>query len=356
MNTLRLVFIILSLSLFASCGKQSSINLVDTGSLVRAGNGGLYSTGCLRASASPSDIAKCQISEGDDKVASSNRGARGIADQYYNYGGGTNGYSNPLSFPYGGQNGQYYNWNYNQSWAWNPNQFTQNSWQNFFQYGGQQVWGDPNGWLQFIYGYGYGQGNDFHYGGGNSLCNIGWLQGQSFQPSQYGQDYLLCGNQWDPNNGYGYSPGWGGYYPQTNDRVVELTQNRSGNQATEHFYISGTPVNNSPRSYQVIQDYCPGVGYGAPCSSGVYKTISAGRMDHILTLISRIHSTTLQPVHTTLGNCVQGQSQDHRVIQAKNGSLPISDRNLGCGGSSSENSDPAARQLEDYFLRTLGFR
>jgi len=344
MKTLRLVAVVLFISLFAACGRQSTLNVNETGSVMRAANGGVYNAGCVAKANSPEAVTRCRVQEGDEDFDTQSRGlvGRGIATSpgvspYYNPAASFD----PFAWNYPQQN-QYYNNQYQQNWMWNTDSFGWNQMQYFFTYDSQQVWGNQNGWSNWLYGYGgaYTQPQPtYGYGQGNSVCQYNWLQQPGFQTQSWDQNYLLCGSPWDPYNGYGYQPGYGGYYPQTGEKVVELTVDFVNNGQDATFYLSSQPLSGSAMQYQILRN------------GQVYRTIVKSKFDHIMNLINGIVTTTAQPVGNNV-YCLAMPSET-RTLKAKNGAINISVRTVPACNQQLENPDLKAKQLERYFLNLL---
>lgn len=357
MKTLRLLLLSLCLCLFAaSCGRQSSLDVQKRGSLIRAANGNIYASECLRKASSTQDVLSCEVDE--EGVASRGIASRGV----YTY-GDTNtggGYYNPISTfdPFssqyfgGGQSSNvnygssnYYN-SYNQGVVWDPTQFQNTQWNNFFNYSSTSVWNnDPYGWYKFLYG-NYGSYNN--YGGGynsgyqgSSICSVNWVNlggyGDSLDP-----EYLLCGNPWSPDDGYGYYPGYGGYYPSQGQTVFEMKIiNPQSGATTSRYYLVGQSSSSRQASYQIWKETAGQVTQ--------YRSINKSKFDNILNLVNRIDSSTTQAEATIAIAC---SNPERRVLTVQNGSKLISDRMAPCG-QAFLNTSPYARRLEQAILQVL---
>ncbi len=195
MKTLKCGLLLVTLYLIASCADQSSLEVIEQGSLIRAANGTIYTTACLREAENQRDVASCAIDDTANKnrvstqESATTRGAFGLNNYFDPY-----GYQNPL---FGYSNG----WNYSSSFLWNQSYFGQGAFDNFFNYPSSSVWGNNYGWDSFLYGQGY---DNYSYTcGGNCNCNSSWLSGYSFNPGILGNGYLGCGSTWTGNYGYG---------------------------------------------------------------------------------------------------------------------------------------------------------
>jgi len=367
MKTLRFVLIALYCLFAASCGRQNSLDASNQrASLIRAANGNIYASACLKKATSAQDVLDCEVDENSGS-------SRGIAGRgAYEYGnGGSNGYYNPIAAfdPFAvavNTNSNYYGNNYfnggNQSntnygsssyyngLVWQPEQFQTSSWNNFFQSSSTSVWNnDPYGWYKFLYG-NYGDYNN--YGGGynsgyqgSSICDVAWVNQPGYY-SEFDQNYLLCGNPWSPEDGYGYQPGYGGYYPQQGQNVFEMkiVHGTSGAQIAR-YYLVGNSTSSRQASYQIWKDVCS----SWECTSQAYGSINKSKFDNILNLVNRINTTTMQAEATPAVAC---QYAERRVLTVQNGSKPISDRMKPCGAASL-NTSPYARRLEQAILQVL---
>ncbi len=341
MKALRLALILINLCLLISCAEQSSVEVVQRGSLVRAANGKLYATGCLREAASTKDVAECSISEGEESSKDSAASARG------RFAVGQSNYFDNFGFQLPGS-GNSLNWNYPNSYVWNLNQFYPNSLNGFFQNSGQNVWGDSNGWLSFLYGRGY---EGYPYGcRGNCSCDTSWLNGYGFDSGLLGNTNQNCGTSWDYRNGYGYGTGYGGYYPAAGEKVVELVSRGVNTSVPSVSYsLEATPVQAGYYSlgYVIKHTTCT----GDACSVDQYRNISKSQFDYILYLINGISTTGTQAVSVSQTGCT-ASANIQTTLRAKNGAITISDLIQPCG-QDNENPDYQAMLLRRYFAGLL---
>ncbi len=338
MKPIRFVLIMLSLMyFFTSCGGQGPLELSQRGSLLRAANGNLYSTGCLRDAKGLKDVAGCSISDGESTQSTKPKGVRNEID-----GLGGISYFNPFGFQNPGVSSPL-NWGYPDNFVWDLLQFNPNSLNGFFGQPSQNMWGNQDGWLRFLFGRNLNN-NAFNcnssYFRCQDNCSISWLDDFGFDPGVLGNSYSSCGRNWNYNTGFGYSPGSG-------ENILELRSVRA-NGTTQDLYTLDA---NQSQSYVIYHTACP--VSGSACSTSAANSLNRNQVDYILSLIDGISTASLQPIQGDGYNC-QSETSLHVTLKARNRTIPIFSLDKPCG-QVSENPANNAFLLRDYFLQLVNY-